>query len=405
MDIDLNREPLGVDKKGAPVFLKDVWPSAAEVSATIASSIDSGMFRHQYGKVFDGDERWQSLAVPKGNLFAWDPKSEYVKAPPFFDGIGKTPAPLKDIAGARVLALLGDSVTTDHISPAGNIAEKSPAGEYLIAHGIQMKDFNSYGARRGNHEVMVRGTFANIRLRNLMVPGVEGGFTAHLPDGEKMTIFEASERYRKEGVALIVIAGKEYGTGSSRDWAAKGTQLLGVRAVIAESFERIHRSNLVGMGVLAAGVHRRPKSRIARAHRSRGLLDRGPRRGIEAPTEGDSARGARTEGNGVRNAGADRHARRCRVHQAWRHLALDAARVAARVRLRLSACVTQTASGLGRSRRTGAPLLRAAYRESSLTTAGVTSPIASGRKPTTSAPRARIMPSIESRSSDATAWQ
>jgi aconitate hydratase len=250
MDFDANAEPLGIDKNGKPVFLKDIWPTAEEVAAAVASSIDSKMFRDSYAKVFDGDERWRGLEVPKGNLFKWDEKSEYVKAPPFFDGIGKTPAPLKDIVGARALAVLGDSVTTDHISPAGNIALNSPAGEYLIAHGVERKDFNSYGARRGNHEVMVRGTFANIRLRNLMVPGVEGGFTAHQPDGEKMTIFAASERYRKEGIPLIVIAGKEYGTGSSRDWAAKGTQLLGIRAVIAESFERIHRSNLVGMGVL-----------------------------------------------------------------------------------------------------------------------------------------------------------
>ncbi len=250
MDFDVETQPLGTDPDGKSVFLKDIWPTSEEIAATVASSIDSEMFRNSYGKVFDGDERWQSLAVPKGNLFQWDEKSEYVKAPPFFDGIGKTPTPLQDIVGARVLAVLGDSVTTDHISPAGNIAVKSPAGEYLIAHGIEPMDFNSYGARRGNHEVMVRGTFANIRLRNLMVPGVEGGVTAHQPDGAKMTIFGASEEYRKAGIPLIVIAGKEYGTGSSRDWAAKGTQLLGVRAVIAENFERIHRSNLVGMGVL-----------------------------------------------------------------------------------------------------------------------------------------------------------
>jgi aconitate hydratase len=250
IDFDVETQPLGTDQSGQPVFLKDIWPSSEEIAAAVASSIDSEMFRNSYAKVFDGDERWQGLAVPKGNLFQWDVKSEYVKAPPFFDGVGKTPAPLMDIVGARVLAVLGDSVTTDHISPAGNIAVKSPAGEYLIAHGIEPKDFNSYGARRGNHEVMVRGTFANIRLRNLMVPGVEGGITAHQPDGAKTTIFEAAEQYRKDGVPLIVIAGKEYGTGSSRDWAAKGTQLLGVRAVIAENFERIHRSNLVGMGVL-----------------------------------------------------------------------------------------------------------------------------------------------------------
>ncbi|HXN85478.1 MAG TPA: aconitate hydratase AcnA [Candidatus Binataceae bacterium] len=250
MDIDINNDPLGIDQNGQPVFLKDIWPTSEEIAATVSSSIDSEMFQHQYGKVFDGDEHWKSLEVPKGALFEWQKESEYVKAPPFFDGIKRVPAPLNDIVGARVLAVLGDSVTTDHISPAGNISAKTPAGEYLIARGIEPKDFNSYGARRGNHEVMVRGTFANIRLRNLMVPGVEGGFTTHQPDREKMTIFAASEKYREENVPLVVIAGKEYGTGSSRDWAAKGTMLLGVRVVIAESFERIHRSNLVGMGVL-----------------------------------------------------------------------------------------------------------------------------------------------------------
>ena len=249
MDFDVEKDALGADQDGKPVYLKDIWPTNEEVAAAVAQ-IDSEMFRKSYGQVFEGDERWQGLAVPKGNLFQWEPDSEYVKAPPFFDGVTKTPEPLNDIVGARCLAVLGDSVTTDHISPAGNIAKNGPAGEYLIAHGVQPADFNSYGARRGNHEVMMRGTFANIRLRNLMVPGVEGGFTAYQPSGDKMTIFDASERYRKEGTPLVIIAGKEYGTGSSRDWAAKGTQLLGVRAVIAENFERIHRSNLVGMGVL-----------------------------------------------------------------------------------------------------------------------------------------------------------
>ena len=205
-------------------------------------------------RVFDGDEHWRGLQVPKGDLFSWQSDSTYVKAPPFFDGIGLDPAPLTDITNARVLAMLGHSVTTDHISPAGSIPADGPAGRYLIANGVQPADFNSFGARRGNHEVMVRGTFANIRLKNLLVPGVEGGYTLHLPDGKKTTIFEASEQYRTEGVPLIVIAGKEYGSGSSRDWAAKGTQLLGVRAVIAESYERIHRSNLIGMGVLRAPV-------------------------------------------------------------------------------------------------------------------------------------------------------
>jgi aconitate hydratase len=251
MDIDLNHEPLANDPQGRPVYLRDIWPSRDEVAAVVASSVDSAMFRQEYGQVFTGDERWRSLEVPAGNLFRWEKKSDYVKAPPFLDGVTAEPGRFADIAGARVLAMLGDSVTTDHISPAGSIAADSPAGKYLIAHGVAPRDFNSYGARRGNHEVMMRGTFANIRLRNQLVPGVEGGFTAHLPSGEQMTIFDASERYRNENVPLIVIAGKEYGSGSSRDWAAKGAQLLGVRAVIAESFERIHRSNLVGMGVLA----------------------------------------------------------------------------------------------------------------------------------------------------------
>jgi aconitate hydratase len=251
MDIDVEHQPLGTGSDGRPVYLRDIWPSQEEVAAALAGSVDAAMFKSEYGQVFDGDERWKSLAVPEGNLFRWEKDSSYVKAPPFFDGVTAKVGEFSDISGARALAVLGDSVTTDHISPAGSIGADSPAGKYLIAHGVAPKDFNSYGARRGNHEVMMRGTLANIRLKNLMVPGVEGGFTAHLPDGQRMTIFEASELYRKAGTPLIVIAGKEYGTGSSRDWAAKGVQLLGVRAVIAESFERIHRSNLIGMGVLA----------------------------------------------------------------------------------------------------------------------------------------------------------
>ncbi|HKV54190.1 MAG TPA: aconitate hydratase AcnA, partial [Candidatus Binataceae bacterium] len=251
MDFDPESEPLGHDSKGGAVYLRDIWPSSEEVNAAVAKFVDSEMFRAEYGQVFEGDEQWRGLKVPEGDLFRWDEQSSYVKAPPFLDGVGRNPAPVKDIAGARVLAMLGDSVTTDHISPAGSIAADGPAGRYLIGLGVQPKDFNSYGARRGNHEVMMRGTFANIRLRNLLVPGVEGGVTLHLPDGKRTTIYEASEQYQREGVPLLVIAGKEYGSGSSRDWAAKGTQLLGVRAVIAESFERIHRSNLVGMGVFA----------------------------------------------------------------------------------------------------------------------------------------------------------
>src|SRR5271154_948368 len=251
MDIDLNVEPLARDTKGNAVFLRDIWPSAEEITAAMAGAVDSAMFKSEYGSVFEGDDRWRGLKIPDGDLFRWEENSSYVKAPPFFDGVGPTPAPVTDIKGARVLAMLADSVTTDHISPAGSIAADGPAGRYLVANGVSPRDFNSYGARRGNHEVMVRGTFANIRLKNLLVPGVEGGVTAHLPDGAVTSIFEASEKYQKDGVPLIVIAGKEYGSGSSRDWAAKGTLLLGVRAVIAESFERIHRSNLVGMGVLA----------------------------------------------------------------------------------------------------------------------------------------------------------
>jgi aconitate hydratase len=251
MDFDPDQEPLANDRDGKPVFLKDIWPTAEELDAAIGSAIDSNMFREEYGRVFEGDQRWRSLPVPAGDRFAWDSASTYVKAPPFFDGMTSEPPPIKDLQDARVLAVLGDSVTTDHISPAGSIAVDSPAGQYLIGLGVPSKDFNSYGARRGNHEVMVRWTFANIRLRNQLVPGVEGGVTAHLPDGARMTIYDAAERYRQEGVPLVILAGKEYGSGSSRDWAAKGTQLLGVRAVIAESFERIHRSNLLGMGVLA----------------------------------------------------------------------------------------------------------------------------------------------------------
>ncbi len=250
LDIDLDTEPLGTGADGEPVFLADVWPSPEEVRDTIAASIDSGLYEKEYARVWDGDERWQGLPVPTGALFRWDPDSTYVREPPYFEAMTAEPAPLTDIAGARVLAMLGDSVTTDHISPAGSIPAATPAGRYLLDHDVEQRQFNSYGARRGNHEVMIRGTFANIRLRNGMVPGVEGGVTAHQPSGEQLSIYDAASRYRAEGVPLIVLAGKEYGSGSSRDWAAKGTLLLGVRAVIAESYERIHRSNLVGMGVL-----------------------------------------------------------------------------------------------------------------------------------------------------------
>ncbi|MFI4869113.1 MAG: aconitate hydratase AcnA, partial [Steroidobacterales bacterium] len=250
LDVDLNNEPLGSGADGKPVYLRDVWPPPAEVADYVQRNINSDMFRSSYGSVFAGDERWQGIAVPAGKIYAWDPKSTYVKNPPYFDGMTMQPRAVAAVAGARVLALLGDSVTTDHISPAGNIAKSSPAARYLMEQGVQPSDFNQYGARRGNHEVMVRGTFANIRLRNLLLPGTEGGITEYLPTGEQMSIYDAAMRYKADRTPLIIIAGKEYGTGSSRDWAAKGTMLLGVRAVIAESFERIHRSNLIGMGVL-----------------------------------------------------------------------------------------------------------------------------------------------------------
>jgi aconitate hydratase len=250
MDIDLTTEPLGKDKSGANVFLKDLWPTNAEIDAAMANAVTGDLFRKQYADVFAGDARWQAMPTPTGERFTWDPKSEYIKKPPYFDGMPKEPKPLADITGARALAVLGDSVTTDHISPAGNISRTSPAAKYLLAHGVAIDDFNSYGARRGNHEVMVRGTFANTRLRNMLVPGIEGGVTRYLPTGEQMSIFDASEKYRATGTPLIILAGQEYGSGSSRDWAAKGPMLLGVRAAIAESFERIHRSNLIGMGIL-----------------------------------------------------------------------------------------------------------------------------------------------------------
>jgi aconitate hydratase len=250
IDIDFASEPLGKDQHGADVFLKDIWPTPQEVASVVRQNVTSEMFQREYAQVFEGDERWRALPVPAGDRFAWDPSSTYVRKPTFFENVSATPAPLQDITGARVLATLGDSVTTDHISPAGNIAKTSPAAKYLTANGVLPKDFNQYGARRGNHEVMMRGTFANVRLRNGLVPGVEGSFTRYLPTHEQTTIFEASEKYQATKTPLLVLAGKEYGSGSSRDWAAKGTFMLGVRAVLAESYERIHRSNLIGMGVL-----------------------------------------------------------------------------------------------------------------------------------------------------------
>ena len=250
MDVDLFNDPLGEDHDGKPVYMRDIWPSQKEVQDTVAQNIDSDMFKSSYSSVFEGDANWKGIDSPTGNIYTWDETSTYVKNPPYFEGMSKIPDEVSDIEGARALALLGDSVTTDHISPAGGIAADSPAAKYLEAQGVKRSDFNSYGSRRGNHEVMMRGTFANIRLRNQLAPGTEGGWTCHQPGGEQMSIFDASIKYKQEGTPLIVLAGSEYGTGSSRDWAAKGTVLLGVRAVIAKSYERIHRSNLIGMGVL-----------------------------------------------------------------------------------------------------------------------------------------------------------
>jgi aconitate hydratase len=250
IDIDLSSEPLGIDPDGVPVFLADLWPSDADVAAAVRSSITPAMFEERYASIFSGDERWRAVPTTHEVTYNWDQKSTYVKLPPFFDGLTMEPGVVADVMGARVLAKLGDSVTTDHISPAGNIRASSPAGKYLVDAGVDPNDFNSYGTRRGNYQVMMRGTFANIRLRNLMAPGTEGGVTLKLPEQTPMSIFDAAMAYAEEGIPLVIIAGKEYGSGSSRDWAAKGTKLLGVRAVLVESFERIHRSNLVGMGVL-----------------------------------------------------------------------------------------------------------------------------------------------------------
>jgi aconitate hydratase len=249
-DIDLSKDPIGTDKKGKPVFLSEIWPSAKEVEKTIRSSITSKQYKEEYASVFEGDKRWKKLPVPAGDLYKWDAASTYIKAAPYFDNMPKNPTPLKEIMSAKVLAMLGDSITTDHISPAGNIAAKGPAGMYLVENGVAQKEFNQFGARRGNHEVMARGTFANVRLRNMIAPGTEGGWSIHPSSKEPISIYDASMKYQQEGIPLIILAGKEYGSGSSRDWAAKGPKLLGVKAVIAESFERIHRSNLVGMGIL-----------------------------------------------------------------------------------------------------------------------------------------------------------
>jgi aconitate hydratase len=251
MDWDPQTEPIGVDESGTDVFLADIWPAAADVARVVEASITTDMFSNDYADVFAGDERWRSLPTPEGDTFAWAEESTYVRKPPYFEGMQREPSPVSDVTGARVLAKLGDSVTTDHISPAGSFRPDSPAGVYLASHGVDRKDFNSYGSRRGNHEVMIRGTFANIRLRNQLLDDVQGGFTRDFTaGGEQATIYDAAQHYAEAGTPLVVLAGKEYGSGSSRDWAAKGTRLLGVKVVIAESYERIHRSNLIGMGVL-----------------------------------------------------------------------------------------------------------------------------------------------------------
>jgi aconitate hydratase len=298
VDFDMNVDSLGEGKDGKPVYLKDIWPSPQEVDAAISATINAEMFRSEYEKAFDGDSNWQHLPVPTGSVYVWDDKSTYIKKPPYFDKMNDPKAPIADLTGLRVLAMLGDSITTDHISPAGNIAVNSPAGKYLIAEGVKPADFNSYGARRGNHEVMVRGTLANVRLKNQLAPGTEGPWTVHLPDGEQMFIYDASMKYQREGTPLMILAGKEYGSGSSRDWAAKGVALLGVKAVIAESFERIHRTNLVGMGVLPLQFKVDGWQKLALTGEEivsiRGLSELSPRRTLTVelyrPSEGRIAR-------------------------------------------------------------------------------------------------------------------
>ncbi len=326
IDLDLRKDPIGKGKDGKQVYLADLWPPQREVEETIRKSISSDMFTRSYGEVYEGDAHWRGLPVPKGETYAWEKDSTYIRRAPYFDDMTLQPAPVEDIRSARVLAVLGDSVTTDHISPAGSIKQDSPAGKYLIEHGVKPADFNSYGSRRGNHEVMVRGTFANVRLRNRMVPSLEGGFTRHLPDGAEMSIFDASEKYIAEGVPLVILAGKEYGSGSSRDWAAKGPRLLGVRAVIAESYERIHRSNLVGMGIL-------PLQFLAgESAQSLGLTGEevfeisGVNDLVRKFAAGRQVK-VRAGQNRVQRAGAHRHSAGGAVLRQWRHLAVRVAAV------------------------------------------------------------------------------
>ena len=319
MNFDFETDPLGKDQDGNDVFLKDIWPDAAEVQSTIDSSINKDMFTHQYASVFEGDERWKTLPTPTGDVFEWDAESTYVRKPPYFDGMTMELTPVADIAGARVLATLGDSVTTDHISPAGNIKADSPAGQYLDAHGVTRKDYNSYGSRRGNHEVMIRGTFANIRLRNQLLDGVEGGYTRDFTQegGPQSFIYDASQNYQAQGTPLVIFGGKEYGSGSSRDWAAKGTSLLGVKAVITESFERIHRSNLIGMGVVPLQFPAGADLGVTRPGRHRDRLDLGSRAAQRGRHAEDRARhggaervlGTRQGDGRVRRGRAHRHAR------------------------------------------------------------------------------------------------
>jgi aconitase (EC 4.2.1.3) len=351
---NLAEEPLGQGADGKPVYLRDIWPTSAEIQAVMASSIDASMFEKSYGNVFEGDERWRGLAVPEGDAYAWDADSTYVRNPPYFDGMTLAPPGIPTIQGARCLALLGDSITTDHISPAGSIKKDSPAGRYLMEHGVAPGDFNSYGSRRGNHEVMMRGTFANIRIRNRLVPGVEGGYTRHLPDDEALPIYDAAMLYQAENVPLIVIAGKEYGTGSSRDWAAKGTLLLGVRAVLAESFERIHRSNLIGMGVLPLCFENGDSAESLGLDGTEVFDIVGLERGARQVTVKLQRRQRRTQLHGE---GAHRHAEGMGLLRTRRHPALRAA-------------PARGLTGRGHSRQAAAPRCAAASQAGSNVASG-----------------------------------